>query len=245
MRRFYTDGTSYESGSINKSKGGTTVGKNGVVRARVVPVNPKTTTQQENRNLFRFLTSSWSQLTEVQRKGWEGVYQDALYAKQDPLTGTSRSFGSAKSLFIAMNTNYSVAQGLNRAPNVQYALPGSPTGGVPALDAITNVTVTMDASSRTCELAYDGAWSGEVGFLRITDPVSAGTSRIASVKSRFRNVETGITSASPVDCSANYENTFGVLVGKGNFKVFWELEGVNIATGLKRVIASGVTIITP
>jgi len=227
------------SGSINKQAGGHTFTKNNVVRRRVVPVNPQTVNQQETRAAFSFLTTAWTAtLDETQRQAWETARTQPYYSKQDGLYGVSRNYASAKDLFIGMNTNRLIASGVIDSPSVVFSSPAAPA----ALDDISNVAVAIDASAQTVSLSYDGTWSGEIGYIKMTPPVTAGNMKASTVSTKSRIIGEDF-GASPVELGTDYTSRFGGLTTSTGKKVFWELWAVNSTTGKKRLVASGETIV--
>lgn len=226
------------SGSINKNAGGTTFSKNGVVRRRVIPVNPQTADQQELRAAFLFLTTAFSgTLSESDRAAWETARTgNVYYLKQDPLTGVSRPYASAKDLFIAMNLNWLLGDGSLNNPVVTFTTPGISTG----LDDYAITSVVADDSSNTVVVTYTGTATNEFLFMRATPPVSAGNQRNTSVKSKFRYIAP--LTASP-DTVADYQAKFGALTGLTGQKIFYEIIGVEIITGKTRLVSGGSTII--
>lgn len=227
------------SGSINKQAGGHTFTKNNVVRRRVVPANPQTALQQEYRGAFAYLTGAWSNtLTDPQREAWETARNsNEYYLKQDPLTGVSRKYGSAKDLFIAMNLNFLIADGAVAAPVVTYTTPGSPG----ALDVLAITSFALDASAGTAILTYTGTQSNETMVMKATPPVSAGTMRATSVRSKFRVV--GVPGNSPAALGTQYTALFGPITGATGQKVFWTVEAVELTTGKSRLVNAGVSVI--
>lgn len=226
------------SGSINKNAGGTTFSKNGVVRRRVVPVNPQSADQSEIRSAFEFLTKAWSlSLNDSQRLSWETARTgNVYYYKQDPLTGTSRPYASAKDLFIAMNFNWLITDESLAAPYVSFNVPGNSAGQ----DAFGITSVVADDSSNTLVITYTGTQTNEKLFLRATPPVSVGNQRVTSIISKMRLIE--VISSSP-DTMTGYQAKFGALTGLAGMKIFYEIVAVDLATGVTRTISSSSTVI--
>lgn len=227
------------SGSINKTAGGHTFTKNNVVRRRVIPVNPKSSSQSLIRNAFAFLTTYWgSTLTEEQRRSWETAKTDRYYYKQDGLNGVARPYASGKDLFLAMNQNILIATNELTQPTVSFVEPGVPAN----LDEITGVSVAIDASAETVAMTYTGTFSSETAYIKMTPPVSAGNMKASTVNTQSRVIGEDFGS-SPVALGADYMDRFGGLTQSTGKKVFWEVIGVNNGTGKTRTIASGQTII--
>jgi hypothetical protein len=221
------------SGSINKNNGGTTFSKNGVVRRRVIPTNPATSDQQEVRNAFAFYTAAFSGLSSSEVGQWESARTgNVYYLKQDPLTGVSRPYASAKDLFIAMNMNLDLSINGNYAtPSVHINVPTAPT----AASDFALTSVVADDSSNTMTVTYTGAFTGEQGFFRATLPVSNGTQRFASVASKLRNFEA--IAASP-DAIASYVARYP-LTGMTGKKIYYEIIGIDTGSGKQRQINAG------
>lgn len=227
------------SGSINKKAGGHTFSKNNVVRRRVVPVNPQSSSQQELRAAFLFLTSAWSNvLSDANRLAWESARNTSYWLKQDSLTGVSRPYSSAKDLFIATNLNDLIASDSLSMPQVSFSDPGTSSG----LDDLSVTSIVLDDSSQSVVFTYSGALLNENICVYMTSPVSAGTLRATSVKSKLRFVTQNI-GASPAAISSDYISKFGSFAGATGKKVFWEVYGVDTNTGKKRLIAAGNSII--
>lgn len=225
------------SGSLNTSFGGMTYLKNGVMRRRVTPTNPQTSDQQDVRNAFLFYTTSFSGLTASQVAQWEAARTgNAYYLKQDPLTGVSRPYASAKDLFIAMNMNLQLANDGNYAtPAVAISVPTAPSG----TDTIAVSSVVADDSSNSLVVTYTGTFASEAGFLKATMPVSNGTQRATTVRSKIRNI--ALLSASP-DTVAEYVAKYP-LTGLTGQKIYYEIIGIDVQSGKARVISSGFTSI--
>jgi hypothetical protein len=200
-------------------------------------VNPATADQQALRNAFLLFTTEWSNLTEGERTAWETARTgNVYYLKQDPLTGVSRPFASAKDLFIAMNLNRTIADGSILTPSVYFTTPGTSAG----LDSIAVSSVVADDSSNSVIVTWTGTATNETLVFKATPPQSPGTSREASVSSKYRYIS--ILGTSP-DTIAEYIAKFGALTGQTGNKIFWKVEGVEITTGKSRVINSGVSAI--
>jgi len=66
---------------------------------------------------------------DVQIAAWENARTgNAYYLKQDPITGVSRPYASAKDLFIAMNMNLMYANNGSYTGGVQISTPTAPNG---------------------------------------------------------------------------------------------------------------------
>lgn len=225
------------SGSINKAAGGTTFGKNGVVRRRVVPVNPQTANQSLVRNAFAYYTSQWKTLSNSDRAAWEAARTGNVYwTVQDPLTGTSRPFASAKDMFINVNFNLDQANDLLGSPSISASTP--PT---PAADDVIGVTsVAFDDSSNSVTLTYTGTLLADVLLVRMTPGVSVGNTRLTSVKSKLRDSAAAVSAVSPATVTKPSGITY---TGTTGLKVFWIVEAISLATGRKRIIETGTSTV--
>lgn len=221
------------SGSINKQAGGHTFTKNNVVRRRVVPTNPQTASQSLVRNAFSFLTASWAGLTQEQKQAWEDARNNAYYYIPDPLTGVTRKANSAKSLFIQVNFNLLQSTDDLGAPSVVTT---NPSGPEPE-DVISVDSVAADASANTLTVTYTQTGANEAIQVKSTPPVSAGTLRLTAVKSQLRDAF-GVAGASPASI-----DKVGTYTGQTGQKVFYQIWGINLVSGKKRLILSDYTTI--
>ena len=221
------------SGSINKQAGGFTFGKNNTVRRRVVPTNPQTALQSLVRGVFTFLTQAWAVLTDEQRQAWEEKRSQSYFFIPDPLTGVARKANSAKSLFVQVNFNGLQAEDLLNSPSVIFSTPPNAVDG----DIVNISSVVADDSSNTLTVTYTQTGSSENLYVKSTPPVSAGTMRVTAVRNQLRDGSATL-GASPAASSkpASYTG----MVGQ---KVFWQVWGIVIDSGKKRLIASGQSII--
>lgn len=228
------------SGRLTSFLGGVKFNKNGVVTAFTNPHQPGSPTQTQVKAAFTFLTSAWTlTLSDAQRLAWKNARDnDSYYLTNDALNGTSRKYGSAKDLFVAMNLNFLAASGTLGTPAVTYTTPGTSTG----IDSVTVATngYVLDASSGTAVLTYTGSFTKMRGILKATPPLPAGTMIRPDSKLRIVTPSPG---ASPVSTGAAYTGLFGVITTATGKKVFWVVEGVDILTGKSTVLASGSSIV--
>lgn len=232
-RALFGGGLTGLSGSVNKQAGGFTFNKNNTVRVRVTPTNPMTVAQTLIRALFFFLTSSWKSLNTAKIDAWETARNsDSYYLKQDPVTGVSRKYASAKDLFIAMNQNRNIAKGTIDAPAVYYDTPGLPSAA--PVEDVTDCVFDESANTVTLTATLDAGYDY---FMRATPQVSAGYTRFTAVRSKMRIIKTALATG---DISADYFAVFpGALVA--GQKVFWEIIGVDQNTGKAHVLASRIS----
>lgn len=226
------------SGSINTQAGGHTFSKNNVVRRRVVPTNPQTAAQSVIRANFSFLTTAWKGASEANKEAWLEARNGSDFLKQDLLTGTQRKYGSAKDLFIALNTNWALANDTLDAPDVNVPLPIKLNPSV-----VTVNDVAIDASGGTVAVSYGGTLTDTALILYATPPVSAGNMRAKSVESQMRVV--GIVSgASPVAMGTAYTNLFGPITSAAGKKVFWKAVAIQATdSGISAFAGAGSSVI--
>lgn len=232
-KRLYGDIVTMQSGSLNKRHGGMTSLKNGVVRVRVVPVNPQTSGQSQVRAAFAFLSSQWSQLTDEQRGTWDTARNDPYFYIPDPLTGVPRKANSGKALFVQVNFNLLQSTDDLGTPTVVTTGPsiGEPT------DDISITSVVADASADTLVMTYTKTGTDEVLLVKATPPVSVGTMRLTSVKSALRD-SSNVAGASPATI-----NHAGKYISYTGSKVFYQVWAIQTVSGKKRLISSDSTVI--
>lgn len=240
MARFNYSGVAITGGTgrLNSSLGGTVLMKNGVVRNYVTPVNPQTASQQEVRTAFAFLTAAWKGLTLSQQNAWIAAWQSGDWQVSDPFTGTSRAYGSAKDLFIALNLNFLIAGDALNAPATEFIVPPATT----SLPALGTTSFVFDASAGTAVLTYTGSVGDSVLVIRATPPVSPGNMRLTSVRSKLRNVMVS-TAVSPIAAGAAYTGLFGAITSATGLKVFWVVEQISTLNGKRALVGSGSSVI--
>lgn len=157
--------TSQVIASASGSAGGLTASRNRYgmyFRARVVPVDPSSIQQQFARAFFRTAATSWKNLTDVQRDGWE-TYADNT-PMQNKLGQTVTLTGFAQ--YVRTNS-FSLSVGLGAfldAPTVF----GLPAYTPPTIDVITGTTLTV-------AFTVADEWVNEVGgalSIQVSRPVS-------------------------------------------------------------------------
>lgn len=227
------------SGSVNNSLGGSTFTKNGILRNRVVPLNPQTADQMEIRNAFAFLNSEWSEfLSDSERLAWETARLSGDFNQQDPLTGTSGPDSSAKALFIRLNINALIADLSLATPTTFFLLP-------PALAALGTAALTslaIVASAGTVVLTYTGGLSGgETIGMKITQPLSPGNLKVPI--SKLRLLSPASSGASPQALGATYVAKFGPITAATGQAVFFQMWVYSTTDGRSRIVAAGRVLI--
>ena len=240
MARFNYSGVAITGGTgrLNSSLGGSVLLKNGVVRSYTTPTNPQTAPQTEMRAAFTLLTASWSGLTEPQRTAWRAAWAGGQWLIQDPFTGTSRAYASAKSLFISVNLNILIADDLLAAPAVQLTTPAARI----TQETIGLTSFIFDASGGTAAVVYTGTLVNGAILVRVTPPVSPGNLLFTSVQSKLRSL-TADVGATPLALGSQYVALFGAITAMAGEKVFYTIELIDIATGQRSLISSGSSTI--
>lgn len=236
-RARYGDTITAQRGRFNTGVGGVVYSLNGGKRAYVTPSNPQTASQGGTRGAFAFFTTAWKNLTEEQRGAWTAAWSSGQWQVQDAISGTARNFGSAKSLFIALNMNVLVAGNNLGTPTINLLVPQAK--GSPA--AVSVDSVVFDASAGTVVLTFSGTQATGL-LVRCTEPVSPGNLRLTSVKSKLRTI-TSVVGASPASLGTDYVAVHGAITGATGQKVFWTIEQISDITGQRSFVASGSSVI--
>lgn len=222
------------SGRFTSDLGGMVLLRNGVFRNYVTPTNPQTSYQGESRSVFAFLTEQWKGLGQSAQNAWLAAWQSGQWVRQDPLTGVSRPYGSAKSLFISANFNALIASNSLSTPSVSFNVPAPKEA--PSVIGITSVAI--DASAGTVAVSYSGSLGDETLVINLTPPVSPGNNRLTSVKSKFRLVLAS-SATTPVAAGTAYVTRFGAITGSTGQKVGYSVELISQNTGQRSFVASG------
>lgn len=197
------------------------------VRTKVTPVNPRSTFQQANRAVLGALSSSWSGLTEEQRKLWNSVVED--WQKTNVFGDLVKPTG--KNLFTGLNSVR-----LSMFPQLQVLETPPNKGKVPVVRAVEGV---LDIAGAKFEIEVNGSFLPGTKFqVRATAPVSLGTSY---VKNRLRvlGVPFDLQAGSLLDVFNEYVLRFGApAVGA---KIFFEVSAV-LPTGQLGVASSSYVI---
>ena len=221
---------SQASGSL----GGATAAKNrggNYFRARVAPVQPRSTAQQEQRANLAALAGAWKTLTQAQIAGWNALA--STLTLKDALGNTYIPTG--EQLYVGNNRNLSqvdetvVDDPPTAKPDFPDPTPISVTavsGGSPAMHLITSLAA---------------APTGYVLEVRATPMISPGKTFIGSSIYRIIGGFPASGFASTNILSA-YTARFGDLVSGAQIGVALRL--VNIATGFASTKATSTVIVT-
>lgn len=175
---------------FSKNRGGN------YVRTNVVPNNPQTSLQGSIRSMFATISSRWSQLTEVQRAGWQAQVQKF---ERTNVFG-DRKVLSGKALFQSLNTELRNA---GKAIIEDAPAPQEVNGRIPK-------TLAINVGSGQFQFVFDSdglETPGGVTIVQATAPQSAGT---FNAKNKFRTIhrEASVTDRS-YDVAAEYAAKFG------------------------------------
>lgn len=174
---------------LTKSRNGATA------RTKVTPANPQTFHQQRNRSTFGQLSSSWTGLTEAQRKAWNEAVNEW---QKTNIFGDLKS-PSGRDLYISLNRNILQAEG------TEIVLPPVKKGLTPN----TIIDLSFDAVNEDILIELDNALdSDEVALVYLTAPMSAGRYNFSG-SYRFVLPTPNYQISIPF---ADYEARFGALV---------------------------------
>lgn len=202
-----------------------------VIRNRVTPINRRSSTQTNRRQVLASFAAQWRGLTQVQRDGWVAAAQN--FPRQDNLGQTIIPTG--EQLYVEFNANLNLigASAITSAP--------APT----SFDVLTISSITADAGvGDELSIAFTPTVpTGYAMVVRATRQVSPGKQFMGPSDFRFvKSVAAAQTS--PQDILTEYEALFGTLT-EGQ-KVFVEIFLVDIATGQagQKVRASTIVVAT-
>lgn len=183
------------------------------VRTLTVPNNPQTSAQMSQRGLFAQITSSWSDLTDVQREAWKD------FSDLHPQTNKvgQQIILSGKAMFQKVNLNVQqLGAGIITTPFV---------GGLGDPATVLEFEFQQPTTAgELFQLAYDVQVGDELGFvIEMTPPVSPGTSYVKNLY-RVLSVGNGLNPTATISQS-EYEAVFGVI--QTGQKVYARISSVN------------------
>lgn len=174
---------------LTKSRNGATA------RTKVTPANPQTSYQQANRALFGQLSSNWAELTESQRKAWNG----AVGAWQKTNIFGDLKSPSGRDLYISLNRN------ILQVGGTAIDVPSLKEGILP--NAIASVD--FDAVGQEIVVSMTNTATGNENIaVSLTAPMSAGRYNFSGAY-RFLTHGQGDKVTIPF---ADYEARFGSLI---------------------------------
>jgi hypothetical protein len=182
------------------------------MRAKVTPLNPSTTAQQNARGILGALSTQWSQLTDAQRLSFNNAVQD--FSRTD-IFGDVRN-PSGINLYVKLNAN------LINTGRAQIV--AAPAKEEIIFSAISSVN--MDVSSQTGSITLaDELLDGSIVLLFATPTLTNGT---RFVKNRLRVIGFAEVSAETISFGADYTSKFGAFA-----------LGANITVGFRVITDSG------
>lgn len=229
-RGIYGAGMSGMSGSINRTLGGWTFGKNGLIRKRVIPIQPNTSEQARVKAFISAGSTYWgSTLDTTQRESWITAASSGEWPFPDKLTGTPRNV-SGFQLFMALNGNLAY-----RNQDSAVLVDEVPVKEAIGTAFVTSVNAETDG---TVELTYSGALSAnEIAVIAMSAPQSPG--RMSFRASKLTYVA-ALSSATPWVATAGYLARHGALTGLVDYNIFYEVAAINTVTGQKSIVGRGV-----
>jgi len=223
----------YSGVAINAGSGklgGNVILKNKVVRTKVTPANPQSSSQLSIRSLLTQLSQIWgSTLTQAQRDAWDAAAAANITAFKNALGDSAKVTGEAA--FIRFSFNASIAtETLTVVTN-----PPTLTGNG---DAVLGA-LTVAAGAGTMTLSYTGAVTNTFQVFG-TPPLSPGRQKAPTAAYRQFSI-TG--AASPLNLAAAYVAQFGSLTGTGGKKIFVKVYAIDDTTGQRSLVGSTSDII--
>lgn len=210
----------------------TTFSKNAagaIIRNRVVPINRNSTVQNNQRQTFSNISSSWRGLTQAERNSWIAAAADFPY--QDSLGQTK--FLSGAQLYEKLNLNLALIGGtpIDTAP--------SPASFPP----IEITSVTASTSALSAAFTASPVPTGFTAVFYATRPLSAGKQFVNKSDFRFVQIEAA-AEASPAVLTTAYEAAISDLAGQTGKKIFVEMRLIETATGVASTTVRGVGIVS-
>lgn len=191
-------------GQLSGSSGGTTASHNrygSYIRARTIPVNPRTPAQTLRRETLAGLAALWRTLTDPERQTWDALAlqiskTDALGVAYNP-TGLQAYVGNNSLRIFAGAATLDSAPALDAPPVLTSITPAfNATLGVPPL------------ATATVAFAPTPLGAGQRVAIYATGKISAGRSFIKP--SEYRLIQISAAAAtSPVDIETAYVSIFG------------------------------------
>jgi hypothetical protein len=198
------------------------------MRQKVSPIQPRTARQQQVRQSLAAIASSWRDLTQTQRDGWNALAQQVtrinVFGDNVPLSGFN--------LYGRLNRNVVEAGGtlISDAPDI--VIPDAPTLGA----------MTFDSGAGTFSIAFAPAPvpANTAYIINASTDLSAGISFAGGKLRQIARIAPAGTS--PFAAYTAWSNKFGTATpGK---KVFVEIYAVNLNTGFASQRSSGYVITT-
>lgn len=166
------------------------------VRTKVTPVNPRTTAQQNARNILATWSAGWRSITQAQRNGWIAA------APNFPFTDVfgNIKFLSGNALYVKLNANlnYAGVAGIDDAP--------TPTD-IPAITALTLTATGGGTPALSMVFAPTPVPAGYALIVKATPNIPQ--SRLF-ISNQFRNIKVvAAAGTSPNNLLTAYAAVFG------------------------------------
>ncbi len=194
-------------------------------RTKVIPRNPKTPAQQQNRTIFSKLSKEWRNILQVERNAWNLAVNDFLRTNIFGDTYKPSGFN----LFMRIN--------LNRF-NIGYHVltkPPKPT----VINSIRIIKIKIDAASNNLiAIIESNTTINHYPIVYVTRPLSPG---INFVKSELRMIKfTYSPISSPpnryiLNLGTQYKDKFGNLSNFIGQTLFFKVIPIDILTGLNGI----------
>lgn len=206
---------------FQKNKAGNTI------RERVVPVNPRSSSQVAVRSNLSVLSKAWSGLTDSQRSQWDTAAASAEWTQKNVFGDNFQLSG--EQLYLKLNL---VIQFLEESP-----IDVPPTKAT--FNAMSLGAITAAAGTPALTVAFNGTLASDTQFIvSASEQVSQGIMSSKSVS--YRAIE-NTSGSSPINLLAAYNAKFGTLVA--GRKIFIRLEVASDLTGEKVLVGEGSVIV--
>lgn len=208
------DGSGKLNGTVmSKNKGGA------YARTKVTPVNPQTTSQQNQRNILSTWSQGWRGLTPAQRSGWSTAAVNFPYVDR---FGNVRQL-SGFQLYCKLNINLNIANvaGIDDAPTPVE------------IPAITALTCAGDESALSYTVTF-APTPVPAGFALLIEAVANVAPGKSFVKNLFRSIHAvAAAGTSPYNGNTSIAAKFGAPVA-GN-QLFVRATMISTTTGQRGV----------
>lgn len=210
------------NGVFQRSRAGLTL------RERVVPINPKSSSQVGVRGNLTSLSKAWAGLTDSQRGQWDTAAASSEWTQKNVFGENFQLSG--EQLYLKLNLV------IDFIGESRISVP--PTKAT--FDSLTLGTITAAAGTPALTIGYTGALSSDFQFMiSASAQVSQGIMSTKSVS--FRNI-TNTTGTTPIDVLSAYNTKFGTLVA--GRKIFVRLEVASDLTGETILVGEGSVIVS-
>lgn len=181
------------------------------LRTKVTPSNPQTVSQSLVRGILSAVSSAWSQLTDIQRQGWNEAVAD--WTSTDIFGDIKKPSGF--NLFVKLNSTL-----LGVGETILEEVPAKTELGDKLLTG-----AVIDVTAETITLTFLGATpAGNFNVITATPEMSQG---ISNAKNRFRDIDSFTGAPVPADLYTAYVSKFGVPNVGANVQLGLKIVGLN------------------